>query len=141
MATDGRFDQTISTWFEETAPGPLPGRVLDATFEQTRRSRQHVGWRALLGRLHLPRFVPALGGAAVVVMAAALALNFYVNRPSIGGPVFQGTWVSTTDADGGTQAMTVHVSADGAVEIVVTDDVASGCSGGPSTMPGTGKLA
>jgi hypothetical protein len=72
---------------------------------------------------------------------AALALNFYVNRPSIGGPVFQGTWVSTSDADGGTQTMTVLVSADGAVEITVLDDVASVCSGGPSTMTGTGKLA
>ncbi|MBF8289077.1 MAG: hypothetical protein HW391_45 [Chloroflexi bacterium] len=140
MATDGQFDQTISTWFEETAPGPLPGRVLDATFEQTRRSRQHVGWRALLGRFPMPRFVPALGSAVVVVVAAALALNFYANRPSIGGPVFQGTWVSTTDADGGTQTMTIGATGDGAVEIVVTDDVASVCSGGPSTMTGTGKL-
>jgi hypothetical protein len=141
MATDERLDQLISTWFEQMGPARLPERVLDATFERTRRSGQHVGWRALQGRLQLPRFVPALGGAVVVVVAAALALNFYVNRPSIGGPVFQGTWVSTSDADGGTQAMTVHVSADGAVEITVLDDVASVCSGGPSTMTGTGKLA
>ena len=141
MATDERIGESISTWLEQTAPPRLPERVLEATFERTRRSRQQVGWRARLGGVHMPRFVPALGSAAVVVVAAAVALNFYVNRPSIGGPVFQGTWVSTTDADGGTQTMTVRGSADGAVEIVVSDDVASVCSGGPSTMTGTGKLA
>ena len=36
--------------------------------------------------------------------------------------------------------MTVRTSADGAVEIVVTDDVASVCSGTPSTMTGTGRI-
>src|SRR3990172_5223433 len=53
---------------------------------------------------------------------------------------FEGTWVSTTDTDGGTQTMTVLVSADGAVEITVTDDVATECSGTPSTMTGTGRI-
>jgi hypothetical protein len=53
---------------------------------------------------------------------------------------FEGTWVSTTDADGGTQTMTISVSGDGAVEILVHDDVASVCSGGPSTMTGTGRI-
>jgi hypothetical protein len=140
MATDERFDTTISSWLEQAAPARLPERVLEATFERTRRSRQQAGWRALVGGMHLTRSVSALGGAAVVVVAAALALNFYVNRPSIGGPVFQGTWVSTTDADGGTQTMTVRASADGAVEIVVSDDIASVCSGTLSTMTGTGRI-
>ena len=36
--------------------------------------------------------------------------------------------------------MTVGVSADGAVEIVVRDDVATVCSGTPSTMTGTGRI-
>src|SRR3990172_8617023 len=53
---------------------------------------------------------------------------------------FAGTWISTTDTDGGTQTMTVLVSADGAVEITVTDDVATVCSGTPSTMTGTGRI-
>jgi len=53
---------------------------------------------------------------------------------------FAGTWVSTTDADGGTQTMNVTVWADGTVEIVVTDDVASVCSGTPSTMTGSGRI-
>jgi len=84
MATDERLDQLISTWFEQMGPARLPERVLDATFERTRRSGQHVGWRALQGRLHMPRFVPALGRATVVVVAGALALNLFVDRPSVG---------------------------------------------------------
>jgi hypothetical protein len=36
--------------------------------------------------------------------------------------------------------MTVGVSADGAVEIVVLDDVATVCGGAPSTMTGTGRI-
>jgi len=53
---------------------------------------------------------------------------------------FEGTWVSTSDPDGGTQTMTVRVSAEGAVGIVVLDDVATVCSGTPSTMTGTGRI-
>jgi hypothetical protein len=52
---------------------------------------------------------------------------------------FQGTWV-TTDADGRTQTMTIAAPEDGAVEITVQDDAATVCSGGPSTMTGTGRL-
>ncbi len=148
MATDERFDTTISSWLEQTAPARLPERVLEVTFERTRRSRQQVGWRALFGGMHLTRSVSALGGAAVVVVAAAVALNFSDNRPSIGGPdpvtdprsSFLGTWVSTSDADGGTQTMTVRATGDGAVELVASDDVASVCSGTPSTMTGTGRI-
>ncbi len=148
MAMNERFDETISRWLEQTAPPRLPERVLEATFERTRRTTQHVGWRALLGNRHVPRFAPALGGAAVVVVAAALALNFYVNQSAVGEPVspddprspFLGAWISTTDADGGTQTMTIRASEDEAVEIVVNDDIATVCSGTPSTMTGTGRI-
>jgi hypothetical protein len=51
-----------------------------------------------------------------------------------------GTWFSTSDADGGTQTMTVRASGEDGVEIVVTDDIASVCSRTPSTMTGTGRL-
>ena len=148
MATDERFDDTISRWLEQTAPPRLPERVLEATFERTRRSRQQVGLRGLLGRIRVTRSVFALGGAVVVVMATALALNVYDDKPAVGGPVatadprsaFLGTWSSTSDSDGGTQTMTVRVSADGAVEIVVTDDIASVCPGTSSTMTGNGRI-
>ena len=76
MAGNERFDDSIGRWLEETAPDRLPQRVLNATFDRTRRTRQDPVWRAVLGRLRMPRFVPALGGAAVVVMATVLALNF-----------------------------------------------------------------
>jgi hypothetical protein len=148
MATDERFDETISRWLEQTAPARLPERVLEATFERTRGSRQHVGIRGLLGRIRVTRSAFALGGAVVVVMAAALAFDFYADRPAVGVPVptadprspFLGTWTSTSDADGGTQTMTIGATGDGAVEVVVTDDIATVCSGGPSTMTGTGRL-
>jgi hypothetical protein len=87
---------------------------------------------------------------AGVVGIAALALAAIglvrLLPPSEGTPAgeprspFEGTWISTSDADGGTQTMTVSVSADGAVEIVVRDTIAGVCSGTPSTMTGTGRL-
>ena len=80
MATNERFDESVSKWLEESAPARLPERVFNATFERTRNSRQQVGWHALLGRLSMPKFLPALGSAAVIVVVAALALSFYVNR-------------------------------------------------------------
>lgn len=148
MATDERFDESISTWFEETAPARLPERVLGVTFERTRRTRQHVGLGARLGRLRPtdPRVV--LGGAVAALLVVAFAVNTTTDRPAVGGPTaapqpwtpFLGTWFSTSDADGGTQTLTVRATASGALEIVVTDDVASVCSFGPSTMTGTGWL-
>jgi hypothetical protein len=146
MGTDDRLDESITSWLEQTAPARLPDRVLAATFERTRTSRQQVGWRAGLGRIHVARSVAALGGAAAVVtVATVLALGSFVG---VAGPspsseirsVFAGTWYSISDADGGTQTMTVQVLAEDVVEIVVTDDIASVCSRTPSTMTGTGRL-
>ncbi len=69
MPTDRQLDQTISRWLEAEAPGPLPDRVLGATFERTRKARQQGRWRALLRRLQVNKFVPiGLGTAAVVVV-------------------------------------------------------------------------
>ena len=148
MTTDERFDESISTWFEETAPARLPERVLDATFERTRRTRQHVGLGARLGRLRLTDPRVALGGAVAALLVVGFAINTTADRPAVGGPTaapdpgapFLGTWFSTSDADGGTQTMTVRSTATGALEVVVTDDVASVCSFGSSTMTGTGRL-
>ena len=58
--------------------------------------------------------------------------------PDPRGP-FLGVWISTSDGDGGTQTMTVELSADDFVEIVVTDTVAMVCSGTSSTMTGSGS--
>ncbi len=148
MSTNERFDESITGWLEQTAPARLPDRVLEATFERTRTSRQQIGWRSILGRTSVTRSVAVLGGAAGVVLATAFALGSLDDRPAVGGPLasddprhaFVGTWSSTSDADGGTQTMTVRALRDGAVEIVVTDDIASVCSRTPSTMTGTGRL-
>ena len=86
MGTGERLDESISRWLEETAPRGIPGRVLEATFERTRGSRQQVGWRGLLGGSHMTHFGPVLGGvAAVVVVAAALALGSFGDGPASGG--------------------------------------------------------
>ena len=88
MATNDLFDRAVSQWLEESAPTRIPDRVLDSTFERTRTSGQQQRWRAFLGSLNMPRFVSALGTAAIVVVAAALALNFFANQQSgIGGPL------------------------------------------------------
>ncbi len=87
MADERNLDDTISRWLEANATGQLPDRVLRATFERTRKTRQQVGW-GVLGRLQMPRFIPALGGAAVVVMAAVLALSF-IPMFGPGGPTTQ----------------------------------------------------
>jgi hypothetical protein len=84
-------------------------------------------------------------GVLGIAVFALVAIGFVRLLGSVGTPAadpgspFEGTWVST-DADGSTQTMTVQVSADDAVEIVVTDDVAAVCSGTPSIMTGTGRI-
>jgi hypothetical protein len=80
MAANERFDESVSKWLEESAPARLPERVLNATFERTRNGRQRVGWRALLGRLSMPKFLSALGSAALIVVVAALALNYVIDQ-------------------------------------------------------------
>lgn len=85
MATDTRLDERISRWLEAEAPGPMPDRVLRATFERTRRTRQQRGRHVLVGGRDLPRSVLALGGAVLVVLVAAVALSFYGNRTRLGG--------------------------------------------------------
>ena len=87
MATDDRFDAAISTWFEEGGPARLPERVLDTTFERTRRTRQQRAWRILPGATRMPGFAPALSGAAVIVVAVAVAFNV-IGLIGPAGPTF-----------------------------------------------------
>jgi hypothetical protein len=98
-----------------------------------RRDRKRRNQRAAAG---------VLGIAVFALAAIGFVRLLGSERTPAGEPrsPFEGTWVSTTDADGGTQTMTVRVSADGAVEITARDDIASVCSGTPSTMTGTGRL-
>jgi hypothetical protein len=148
------IEQTISSWLEAEAPQQLPDRVLEATFERTGRSRQQGGWRAVLGRMRVSSFLPALASAAVVVVVAALGVSLVVNsgigrRPSPspqGSPTplppstVVGAWLSTSDEDGGTQRTTLEASAQGTISMVETDTIASVCGGTPSTMTATGSI-
>jgi hypothetical protein len=82
-------------------------------------------------------------GIAVFALAAIGLVQLLGSKSTPGSDprsLFEGTWVSTSDADGGTQTMTVGVSAESAVEITVHDDVATACSGNPSTVRGTGRI-
>ena len=84
MTSQEQLDQKIDRWLEAGAPTQMPDRVLLATFERTRRSRQHRRWPALLGRIQVnPTVAPVAAVAVVVVAISGLAL--YVNQPGVGG--------------------------------------------------------
>ncbi|MEO6350172.1 MAG: hypothetical protein ABIP53_05935 [Candidatus Limnocylindrales bacterium] len=87
MATNRRFDETVSEWLEETAPGRLPERVLSSTFERTRQTRQNVGWHAVVRRFHVNRLISVGIGVAAVVVVAVIGARFLLPQPSgVGGP-------------------------------------------------------
>jgi hypothetical protein len=87
MVTDRQLERTISSWLEAEAPTQSPDRVLRATFERTRRTRQQRGWRALLWRnqIVMNKLVPiGVGSAAVVV--ALVGGSIFLNSSGSGGP-------------------------------------------------------
>ena len=88
MTRDRSVDERISAWLLEEAPGQLPDRVFQATFERTRTSRQRrplLGWRPF----PMTRVTPAwfaVGAAAVLVLAVGVALLPRSNQSVGGGP-------------------------------------------------------
>ena len=85
--TDTRNDRRAHPlWLEEDAMRHYPDDLLKATYEQTRKSTQQVGWRGLL-RARSGHLSPRArsGAAALVVVGVALAVGLYANRPGIGG--------------------------------------------------------
>jgi hypothetical protein len=98
-----------------------------------RRDRKHRNQRVSAGILGIAVF-------ALAAIGLARLLGSEGTPASDPQSPFAGIWISTSDSDGGTQTMTVQVFADGAVEIVVTDDVATVCPGTRSTMTGTGRI-
>jgi hypothetical protein len=145
-------DSVVAAWLDE-GPAELPidtRRAISAGIRTARRRRAGVGL-PLGGQLRWPdvglsRAALALGGVAAIVIAAAVTVNLYGNLVGLGGPgtdprtPFLGTWISTSDADGGMQTMTVERADNNTVEIVVTDTIATVCSFTPSTMTGTGTI-
>jgi hypothetical protein len=82
---DKQLDQRINQWLEGEAPRQLPDRVLNATFERTRKLPQQRGWHGLLAGLHVAQLLPALAGGAVILLLVVFATGLLVNRPGIGG--------------------------------------------------------
>ena len=68
MTPDEQPDRRISGWLEADAPSRIPDRVLDATFERTRRTRQQGAWRRML-RAPVEHRLTALGAGTVLVVA------------------------------------------------------------------------
>ena len=155
MNRQEQVDRALGSWLAG-GPTELSDRSVAAIVDQLDHVKQRRSFR-LPERIAIPRLGLVLGGAAVLVLAVVLGLGFYANRPSIIGPAqtpadspspsptprspFEGAWVSTSDADGGTQTMTVEATPDGGVSIVVYDDIASVCSLTSSTMTGEGRIA
>ncbi|MGZ8578885.1 MAG: hypothetical protein ACXWWX_05065 [Actinomycetota bacterium] len=87
-----------------------------------------------------------IGSAVVALLVAGATIGGLLQAFSSGtvpaddprGP-FLGTWVAT-DADGSTSTMVIRASGDEGAKIVVHDDLATVCSGTPSTMTGTGQF-
>lgn len=71
MTLGDSVEARISRWLRDEAPGDLPTRVLDATFERTRALPQEPRW----GRVNiLRRRAPLLLAAALAVSASAVGL-------------------------------------------------------------------
>jgi hypothetical protein len=82
MNTEEQVDRTLEGWLA-TGPTELPDRSVAAIVNQLDNTKQR-GLFWLPGRLNMPRFLPALGGAAVLVLVAVLAITFYANQQRIG---------------------------------------------------------
>jgi len=140
------FDRAVARWLDDGSD-VTPPEVIDSVLLAVRSMPQERDLRNLRRAPTLTMFMRAGAVVAIVAVAGVSALYALGLGPNVGfipagdpPSPFQGTWVSTSDTDGGTQTMTARVSADGAVEIVVLDDIATVCSGTPSTMTGTGRI-
>jgi len=78
MTREQNVDHILDSWFTD-GPTHLPDRAVAAIVDQLEDVHQR-GALGLPGRLSMPRIIPALGGAVVVVLIAALAINFLSSR-------------------------------------------------------------
>ncbi|MEP7159155.1 MAG: hypothetical protein ABI797_06985 [Chloroflexota bacterium] len=81
MNRESNVDSILDSWFAE-GPTNLPDRTVAAIAEGLDDVHQR-GPLGLPRRLSMPRFVPALASATVVVLVAVLALGVYFNRPGV----------------------------------------------------------
>jgi hypothetical protein len=132
-------DDAISRFLRARSADPELGLLDDIirTVGATPRDRPWFGLRPVA----LPRRTLLMVSLALLVATmGAIAVGSRFLQPVLPRSPFEGIWVSTSDADGGTQTMTVQVSADDAVEITVRDDVATVCGATSSTMTGAGRI-
>lgn len=140
--TDRHHDLTDDaiTQFLRTRSADPDFSLLDDIVRSAEATPQVRPWLGL-GPIFLPR------RTLIIVISALLLASMGVIGVGSGllqqDPLvitFGGTWISTSDADGGTQTMTVDVSDGGIADITVHDTIASVCSSTPSTMTGTGAI-
>ena len=137
--TDHPTDDVIAQFLRTRSADPDLGLLDDIirTVGATPQDRPWFGPRPM----GLPRRTLLIVAFALLLATmGAIAVGTRFLQPELPASPFKGTWISTSDADGGTQTMTVDVSADGVVEITVRDDVATVCALTPSTMTGAGRL-
>jgi hypothetical protein len=137
--SDQLTNDAITQFLRSRSADPGLG-LLDDIVRAVGATPQDRPWLGLQP-IRLPRRTLLIVASALLLATmGAIAVGSRFLQPDPLLSAFGGTWVSTSDADGGTQTMSVRVSADGAVDITVHDTIASVCSGTPSTMTGTGAI-
>jgi hypothetical protein len=144
------LERRISDYYAAEAPYRAPHWLLTQALDVIDTTPQRRTWARRPWRIPTMRSTSARLGLTSVAIATVGLVGMTFLWGSVIGPAtspsndarsaFVGTWFSTSDADGGTQTMTVRASGEDGVEIVVTDDIASVCSRTASTMTGTGRL-
>ena len=120
------------------APNWLASAILESlASERARHPARTAGRSAKRPLILLAAATVLVGGGALAATSGALRL-WSTTLPDPRS-AFVGTWVSTSDADGGIQTMTVTL-AERSVAIVLTDTIATVCSGTSSTMTGSGTV-
>jgi hypothetical protein len=153
MTYSGDIEDRISLWMEEEGVAHFPDRMLEETFGHTREMRQTGSsrWRTLPTLRSMGMLAAAGAAAVVIVVVGFVFLRSLPSQPGVGASPtpassadvrtpFLGIWVSTSDADGGTQTMTVTIAPQALVDIVVTDTIATVCDFTPSTMTAIGSV-
>ena len=132
-------DEAIARFLRARSADPDIGLVdeIVRTAEGTPQVRPWFG----LGPIFLPRrTLLIIVSALLLATMGAIGIGSRLLQADPLVITFGGTWISTSDADGGTQTMSVEVSAGGIVDITVRDTIASVCALTPSTMTGTGAI-
>lgn len=122
MNTEEQVDRTLESWLA-TGPTELPDRSVAAIVNHLDNTKQ-PGPIWFPRRIKMLRFATALGSAAVLVLVAVLAINFYTNQQGIGGQ--PSPTVSPAPTVAASPSMAPTVAASPSLEPTETPDQ-SGC--------------